>query len=351
MKTLFRNRKHKLSLLLLSVLLLWTGCSGDEEEALKTSTGTASLAFEVRTRAAEDAIKPDEANQLTKLYVAERPQEHASDALHCAEDQRYTLEDGYFSLEGLFGQWYKFAFFCVPKWEGGGGEELLKKDEVDTHDFNKLYIDFDPVLDYQKENLNISKEKDLNIYRKIIDRWVDPESVNPPVENIVMERITGELEIDMGIPADQFERNVEYIELSLHGFNKKVYIHDQAAGEIIMEAESYNPNGGNVVFNPTLKMDEEVLSLRQKFHLCLLPQVLQGEIKVVFTEETAGGNTKTIKLGESEGETRIEVKPNQRTIVLYNGMEKDEFEVRYAGFNDQAVIDVEDDEWSEYTGN
>ena len=44
---------------------------------------------------------------------------------------------------------------------------------------------------------------------------------------------------------------------------------------------------------------------------------------------------------------QIEIKKNTRTIVLFNGKDKETFEVRYAGFADgnDATVDVDDDAW------
>ena len=41
----------------------------------------------------------------------------------------------------------------------------------------------------------------------------------------------------------------------------------------------------------------------------------------------------------------ILIRKNIRTTVLFNGMTTGQFEVRYAGFDNNAVVDVDDDAW------
>ncbi len=328
------------AMLLLSLLL--AGCSADEE----TVKDTACCSFEVRTRGTGTGASPDDENQYTRLYVVERLQEHANDDLHCAINRRYTLTDGKYALTDLYGQWYKFAFVCVPKWDGGGGEALLTEENpVDkTCDFNKLLIDFSPVLTYQKNNVNIARKADLNVYRQVIDRWIDPDATN--VEDVEMTRITGELQIDMGIPADQFEKNVKTITLTLKTPATKVYVRDGAEDEVTTLAGT-----SDVVYTLDFSglSDEEYLTAmatRQVFRLCLLPEVLSGSVSVTFKGTTT---SVILPIGKdtADGETQVEVRKNRVTTVLYNGMQKDEFEVRYAGFaaGDDATVDVDEDDW------
>ena len=73
--------------------------------------------------------------------------------------------------------------------------------------------------------------------------------------------------------------------------------------------------------------------------------MLSGSIAVTFK----GTNTSTtLPIGTGTDETRVEVRKNRVTSVLYNGMEKDEFEVRYAGFatGDDSTVKVDEDEWN-----
>ncbi len=318
------------------------GCSAEDGPA----KDTACCSFDVRTRGTGTST-PDSEKQYTGLYVVERLQEHSSDHLHCGTDRRYTLTDGTYALTDLYGQWYKFAFVCVPRWTDGGGADLLTEETpVDkTCDFNKLLIDFSPVLAYQKNNVNIAKTADLNVYRQVIDRWIDPDTDN--TEDVELTRLTGELQIDMGVPADQFEKSVKTITLTLKTPAMKVYVRDGAKDEVTTLAGT-----SDVVYTLDFSgLSDEAyktaMATRQVFRLCLLPEVLSGSVAVTFKGTTA---SVTLPVGEdtANGETLVEVRKNRVTTVLYNGMQKNEFEVRYAGFavGDDAEVDVDEDEWN-----
>lgn len=323
---------------------LMAGCTTDNDAIVTEPSG---LSFEVRTRTTETtSIAPDDNSQYTRLYIAERMAEHDGDHLHCGATQRHTLTGGTYSQEKLFGQWYKFAFVCVPKWGSGGGDALLtEKDPAEqTCDYNKLLIDFEPVLTYQKQYVNIAETQDLNIYRKVIDRWIDPDSEN--IENVEMTRMTGELLIDMGIPADQFPKEVKSITLTLEYPMIRAYIRDETRDEVI--SEQYY---GDMVYTLDFSKlsDEEyaaAMKQKQQFHLCLLPEVLKGRIVIAYKNSN---EAVSLPIGEKteNGDTHIEVRKNRRTTVLYNGMQNTEFEVRYAGFDtgNDSTVGVDDDEW------
>ncbi len=318
-------------------------CPTDSDDGVKA---LADYSVVVQTRGAS-ASAPDDDTQYTRLYVAERLQEHGDDHLHCATDRRYRLTGGSYELTDLYGQWYKFAFVCVPQWDGGGGEALLTEETpVDkTCDFNKLLIDFTPVLTYQKENVNIALEADLNVYRQVIDRWIDPDVDNE--DDVEMTRMTGELLIDMGIPADQFPKDVQYFKLTLNNPAMKAYVRDGSNDEVTTVAGS-----ADVVYTldfSGLSDDayKQAMATRQVFRLCLLPEVLKGDVTVKYK----GGNSSvTLPIGSDtdNGETLVEVRKNRVTTVLYNGMQKNEFEVRYAGFatGSDAAVAVDDDDWN-----
>lgn len=339
----------------------FSACSTDDMLSEQRST---TLTFHVQTRAtAEAPIVPDELKQHTHLYVAERLPAHKED-LHCAPERRYVLTGGKYSLTDLNAQWYKFAFVCVPKWEESGGSSLLTEENPIelTCDFNKLLIDYTPVLLYQKSTPNISATQDLNVYRKVLNRWIDtsidptdpntPNDPTPPnnTENVVMQRVTGELVIDMGIPADQFPVPLKSIVLSLKHPNMRLYVRDGVEGEVFVD----KGNGGDIVYElnfADLTPEEftQAMEKRQKMHFCLLPEALEGTLTVNFKQKVPGiGNALVMDIGKAEGKHHVEVRKNQVTSVLYNGMEKNEFEVRYAGFNDDAFIGVEEDKWNDY---
>lgn len=328
-----------ISVMLLSVLL-FCGCTANE---VPSSPG--SISFDVCTRASASLPSaPDDEVQYTCLYVAERLQEHAQDNLHCAAERRYSLTGGTYRVANLFGQWYRFAFVCVPKLENGGGKQLLteEKPEDRTCDYGKLMIDFAPVIRYQKANVNVAVKKDINIYRRVIDRWIDPDVEN--AEDVELTRMTGELVVDMGIPADQFPDEIELISLTLRNLSNRVYIRDEARDEVITV-----PGNDDIVFTidfSGLSAPEYAVQMktRQQFRICLLPGLLVGDILVKYRGSNGAVN---LPIGEEYGGPKVEIRKNRVTTVLYNGMLKDEFEVRYAGFDagNDAEVDVDDDKW------
>lgn len=323
---------------ILGLALMATAC--DNENISDLPQADSAVSFQVRTvLPGGEEGEPQSAERMTRLFVAERPQEH-TEPLHCAPEMRFTLTDNIYNLSGLYGQWYKFAFISVPQWENGGGENLFTEEnpEEKTCDFTKLLVDFSPVLEYQKNNPGMVYSKDLHIYRKNIDRWIHPDE--PSVEDVEMKRITGELIIDMGKPADQFEMPVNKIGLNLKNPNKQVYVRDEANAEVITTKGS----GSDFIYELLVSLDSNSQYQRQYLILTLLPEELNGEI-IVYHEGT--NEVDVFKIGGDEG-FPISIKPNVRTTVLFNGMDKDQFEVRYAGFNDgdDAVIDVPDNGWN-----
>ena len=82
----------------------------------------------------------------------------------------------------------------------------------------------------------------------------------------------------------------------------------------------------------------------------LLPGTLEGaKVTVNFVDEKNPASKEYLLADEDK--TPITIKKNVRTTVLFNGLRPDEFEVRYAGFDDgnDAVIDVsggDKDEWN-----
>lgn len=85
--------------------------------------------------------------------------------------------------------------------------------------------------------------------------------------------------------------------------------------------------------------------------LVLPPCTLDASINVIFkVSDQTLPDTETYSL-MGDGNTRIQIRPNTRTTVLFNGMTSEEFEVRYAGFAENseatgdAMIDVDSD-WS-----
>mgnify|MGYP006988277327 CR=1 FL=1 len=318
-------------------------CSNEGTEMLETG----SVSFRVRSKAGAGMPR------LTRLYLAERLPEHANkpgvyvEGLHCELDNRHYFEGDTWEATGLFGQWYKFAFVNVPLVPGVEKEELLpdplKEKPTDLAylyecDFNKLYVDFSKVIAYQQEAgmHGISAEPDLAIYRKNIDRWVNPS--NPTTEDVTLTRVTGELVVDMGIPTDQFEYPVREVILSIPNLAHRVFIHDGTADSVWTAKTEHEHK-----FSWAVDSQES----RQEFRLALLPDTLRGATLTVMFDPDTGVQPREFPLLSDEEEPRpVYIKKNVRTHVLFNGLHTDEFEVRYAGFDNQASVDVEDDSWN-----
>lgn len=337
-----RRTGFNYKLMALAVLaILLPGCADDA--SLPSTDG--SVAFHLATRSGDEGstLRAIGEEQATRLFVAERAQEHVGlgddEALHLA--RTVDLTGGSYQLTGLYGQWYKFAFVCVPDIAGQDqlGFSLFNPDNVSNqHDFNDYYINYSPVLTYQAKNLREAQGKDLAIYRKVIDRWVD--AVNPTSEDVVLGRQTGELVLDMGKLKDQFEHPVTEIKLVLMDVADWMLVRDEAVDSVIVNAD---PENDYIIFtyevDPADDPDEPVV-----ITYALLPGTLTDATVQVRPE--GDGNPITIKLADDD-KAPITIRKNVRTTVLFNGMHPDEFEVRYAGFDDgnDATIDVDDDKW------
>lgn len=346
------KRNIILSVLFGSCLFCLAACSDGEAEL----EGTGSATFRLETKA--EGSTP----RLTRLYLAERLSEHANtpgvdvEGLHCELDNRYFIEGNYWHTQELFGQWYKFAFVNVPNipevedWAKTMFPDPKKENLIDPAylyecDFNKLYVDFTPIIDIQEEYVNdgVNELADLSIYRKNIDRWVDPN--NPTSEDVTLTRVTGELVLDMGIPSDQFEHPVSSISIHIPKLAYRLFIRDGAADSVWVEKKEI-PH----TFIWKLADEPSIQNRRQTFRLTLLPDELTGaEVEVGFHPLADGQQVKaeTFPLQDNgEEPVAVQIKKNKRTRVLFNGMGKQYFEVRYAGFDDNASIDVEDDNWN-----
>lgn len=340
----------------LGLLLALAACS-DEETNLAPQEGNATMTFRLSTRADEEGATSTE--QHTHLYVAERLSEHSGIdednpmdgteiPLYCDKD--FTIEGNSYSVTNLLGQWYKFAFVCVPDLEevkGMGEDMLFKRYNAETQkneDFNNYYVSYKPVLEYQQDNYEKVAEQDLAIYRKIIDRWAIANSILE--EDVRLTRVTGQLVLDMGKPADQFnEEEIDYITISFYT-PVSFYLRDAAKDSVIIMNNSLS-TGSPIFFTIDWEPTSEEFEANERkiFTINLLPSVLRenANIKVVYKDY----RSESYPLQNDEGEP-IQIKPNTRTIVRFNGMHPEEFEVRYAGFADgnDAVVGVDDDEWT-----
>lgn len=313
-------------------------CSDEMKEGGENEGNVPVATFNVTTRASDNSADNEISDkQFTRLFLAERLSEHTesdgSETLHCDASNRFDLDGSTYQLEGLKGQWYKFAFVCVPALNDKMGSEMFVGETTkysEEHDFNKLMVDYQPVLDYQALEPTAANNDDLSVYREIIDRWVD--ATNPTSEDVALTRVTGQLILDMGKPADQFENQVSSITLTV-ATPTRFYIRDEAEDQVIVadESEKYF----------TINVSEQ--KTRQILRVSLLP----GELTDAKVTVNFKGEASEEFVLQNENKEPIQIKKNTRTTVLFNGMHPDEFEVRYAGFDDgnDAVIDVDDDKW------
>ena len=359
-----------------------SGCTNDSDVLPEGEGGT--MTFQLSTRAGNGIGE----GQQVRLFVAERAQEHSGfpGEVHPAPDQYGEIPDyeqpeedlhvvetidlggSSYQVTGLYGQWYKFAFVCTPK---VGGE--LFGPETENHDFGECYIDYKPVLEHQSNLNDVEVEgEDLAIYRKVIDRWADASS--PLTEDVTLMRQTGELVLNMGIPADQFDGEVDHFVITLQT-PTQMYVRDMAMDSVLIAAV---PSEHEFTWNVTSQSEE------QEIHISLLPDVKpgfqplaegddEGETPAVTDERRlyylaveayADAEEETpIPFKDIEGKTKdiaviqdinnengmidrnILIRKNIRTTVLFNGMTTGQFEVRYAGFDDNVVVDVDDDAW------
>lgn len=314
-------------------------CSDEMKEGVENDGNVPVATFNVTTRASDNSADNEISDkQFTRLFLAERLSEHTesdgSETLHCDVSNRFDLDGSTYQLEGLKGQWYKFAFVCVPDLNGIGGSAMFvgeTKEYSEEHDFKKLMVDYQPVLDYQASDPTAANNDDLSVYRKIIDRWVD--ATNPTSEDVALTRVTGQLILDMGKPADQFENPVSSITLTVT-IPSRFYIRDEAEDQVIVDDNTSEKNF-------TINVSDQ--KTRQILRVSLLP----GELTSAKVTVNFEGETSEEFVLQNENKEPIQIKKNTRTTVLFNGMHTDEFEVRYAGFDDgnDAVIDVDDDKW------
>lgn len=362
-----------------------SGCTNDSDVLPEGEGGT--MTFQLSTRAGNGIGE----GQQVRLFVAERAQEHSGfpGEVHPAPDQYGEIPDyeqpeedlhvvetidlggSSYQVTGLYGQWYKFAFVCTPKVGGELFGPETEPNKEPNHDFGECYIDYAPVLDYQEDNLNTAQDEDLAIYRKVIDRWADAYS--PLTEDVTLTRQTGELVLNMGIPEDQFDGEVDHFVITLQT-RTQMYVRDMARDSVLIV--KVPSKKCEFTWNVTNQSEE------QEIHISLLPDVKpgfdsetlaegddEGETPAVTDErrlyylavEAFDADGEPVDIKGLEGTTpkeisviqdisknidrNILIRKNIRTTVLFNGMTTGQFEVRYAGFDDDVAIDVDDDAW------
>lgn len=344
--------KHRLTYLAaLAAALFMASCTNEDNGNPAPQTGNAT--FRIFTRAQQQGPAKE---QHAALYVAERRPESSEDELYCTAPAQ-DLGSGAYLLEDMTAQWYKLAFVCAP-------QAVALKDAAEGDAFNDLTLDYSPVLkrgtSKDPDNLQ-AEDDDLAIYRAVIDRWLLPDQ--PLREDVTLRRITGQLVLDMDVLKDQFAGQVTQIEVTLADIPSQVYLRDNSNGEIIY------PENTAGTYTYTFSISDEQWASGDNFlmYFNLLPCTFGG----TEGEEagTTAGNSPTAKVtitryGDNEtaenatGDTMteetytlsstrtgsIDIKSNTRTLVYFNGVENDEFVVRYAGFEGSG-IGVDDDEW------
>ena len=311
--------------------LMAAGCSNNDSPA--ADERQVQAVFKIESRADGTETLTDE---CLRMFIADRRQEHDNtEALHCGEDWRIDLTTNSYELSGMTAQWYKFAFVSVPNCAGVDGKSLFTVAEgadEKTCDFNELAIDYAPVLKAQQTESNRTSVDKLDVWRAVMNRWLQPDQVL--TEKVTMQRLTGRLELNLGIPEDQFRAEVDSIAVTLNRVPQKFLIHDEDEGQIITQStQSYTFTYTDI---PWDEGSDYVVTL------ALPPHEVQAALVVTYTDSSI--QPEVYQIVDSNKEA-VSIKANTKTTILFNGMETGEFEVRYAGFNNDAVIDV-DDEWN-----
>lgn len=317
--------------------LMAAGCSNNDSPA--ADEGQVQAVFKIESRADGTETLADE---CLRMFIADRRQEHDNtEALHCGEDWRIDLTTNSYELSGMTAQWYKFAFVSVPDLEGiVNGKSLFTvangADEK-TCDFNELAIDYVPVLEAQQTESNKTSVDKLDVWRAVMNRWLQPDPDVVLTESVTMQRLTGRLELNLGIPEDQFRAEVASIAVTLNGVPQKFLIHDEDEGKIITQTQNTESYTFTYTDIPWDEGSDYVVTL------ALPPHEVQAALVVNYTD--AENNPQEVYQIVDSNKEAVSIKANTKTTILFNGMETGEFEVRYAGFNENAVIDV-DDEWN-----
>lgn len=320
--------KQKLTYLcgLAATLLLAAACTNDDPlPAPEQETGSAT--FHIDTRATGDG-------RTTHLYVAQRPTENNDEALECIDHQTLTGES--FTLADMTARWYKLAFVSVPQ------GATVDTDITNNPDFNTYVINYDGVLEMQDQDATA----DLAIYRQVIDRWLMPGDKQS--ETVTLTRLTGQLILNMDKLIDQFPGQVTNITVTLTDVPNQIYVHDNANGDIINPTE-----GATAEYTYSYNVDKSMNETDFIMYFNLLPFTLQGNqdekgvhgcrVAITYQEEGKDAILQEYPLRGEGG--AITIQRNTQTYVYFNGLESDEFVVRYDIPTDDGGIDVDDDKW------
>ena len=336
---------------LLAGLLCLAGCTGDDTPMEQPEETAATFRIDTRGE-----IGPD---RLERLYIGERKPGHfTEDPTHLHVNRIVDFEDGEVTVTGLKPQWYKFAFVSVPDIDGTDifTETTPGKGSCDLND---QMIDYKPVFlqrvgSYMMENpkeennatnIPIHSTPDGDIFRKVINRWT--ESGKTVSESVEMNRLNGQLVIDMGVLEDQFDcdgftQGEVIVTVTVNDLPTRLYITDNDVDEI-KTADNYNSMSWQTQPQPNEIIRNEEgnnVDVEKKHHVIyinLLPATLSGSVTV-----TTPKGTFTYPLQGATGQPII--KPNTRTWLTFNGVADGQFTVQYAGY-EETQIDVDDDAW------
>lgn len=323
-------KKTVLHYMMLAVLFA-TSCTKEEMPA----EGPEGAALRVEVRSGTTGTHD------VRLFLANRSKEHNNDELHCPEEWRFDLTESVtagtytYSLTNLLPQWYKMAFVAVPHIEG----QTLFSEETpeNTCDFNKLLINYLPAL--QNRINGQPNSPDLAIYRSATDGWLEKGKIL--TKDVTLDRLTGMLVLNMGVLKDQFEKQVTSIVLQMR-VPTRMYVSDEGYGNLVLTYEE--------TVSYTYPITEEEWKSNEDYTITnvhLLPGTLTEAYLVVVCGNEDNPIVYPIATTTPQAET-VEIKSNKRTILTFNGMEEDEFEARYAGFDtgNDAELGV-NDEWTD----
>ena len=345
-KLSFNNNKMKTYLYpLLAGLICLAGCT-NEDAPLEQPEETAAT-FRINTRG--DIGE----NRLARLYIGERKPEHfTEDPTHLHVNRIVDFSGGSVTVEELKPQWYKFAFVSVPDINGtdiftettpGKGSCDLNDQMIDYKPVFRQgvgsYMMEDPKEEGNTSNIAIHATPDGDIFRKVINRWTESgKTVN---ETVTMNRLNGQLVIDMGVLEDQFDcdgfmEGSVTVTVTVNDLPTRLYITDNDVDEI-KTADIYKSMSWETKPTPNIISDTQDPKLHHVIYINLLPGTLSGSVTVTTPEGEF-----TYPLQGTMGQPVI--KPNTRTRLTFNGVSDGMFQVQYAGYED-TQIDVDDDAW------
>ena len=323
---------------LLAGLMGLAACTQDDMPADPTEE-TAAVTFRVGTRA--EGETPD---RLARLYIGERKPEHfTEDTTHLHVNQIVDFKDRTVTVSGLKPQWYKFAFVSVPRIEGTGTGLFTETDPKEgSCDLNDQMIDYKPILLRGPGTTMPDKATpDGDIFRKVINRWtLSGEMVS---EDVTMNRLNGQLVIDMGVLEDQFDcdgftQGEVIVTVTVNDIPTRLYLTDNDADEI-KTADNFNSMSWQTQPQPNDVSNTQDPKEHHIITLNLLPCTLSGSVTVKTPKAKEGF---TYPLQGTGGQ--LSIKQNTRTKLTFNGIADGHFSVKYAGFSD-TQIDVDTDEW------